>query len=80
MTEQLPDDNNIIGTAGHGIEFKAFYQKCVEEFVVSNELNFKTMLVEFYEHKMAVSSKDSSGVERIIYHKLGRLWRPRLKN
>ena len=65
MTEQLPDDNNIIGTAGHGIEFKAFYQKCVEEFVVSNELNFKTMLVEFYEHKMAVSSKDSSGVERI---------------
>jgi origin recognition complex subunit 2 len=67
MTEELaPDDTSTVGTAAHGIEFKLFYKKCVEEFIVSNELNFRTMLSEFKEHKMAQSAKDQSGAEKIF--------------
>lgn len=66
MSEDLaPDDNNTVGTAQHGIEFKLFYKKCVEEFIVSNELNFRTMLTEFYEHKMAQATKNQTGAEKI---------------
>jgi origin recognition complex subunit 2 len=66
MTEELPpDDTSSIGTAQFGVDFKLLYKKCVEEFIVSNELNFRTMLGEFFEHKMAVSAKDQTGVERI---------------
>lgn len=67
MTEELaPDDTSTVGTAAHGIEYKLFYKKCVEEFIVSNELNFRTMLSEFKEHKMAQSAKDQSGAEMIF--------------
>lgn len=60
------DQRNVAGTALYGIEFKLLYQKCVEEFIVSNELNFRTMLTEFIDHKMAVITKDQSGTE-IVY-------------
>lgn len=66
MTEELGEDNNVTGSAQHGIEFKRLYQQCVEQFIVSNELNFRTMLTEFLEHKMAATTKDATGVE-IIY-------------
>ncbi|KAK9433034.1 origin recognition complex subunit 2-domain-containing protein [Lipomyces doorenjongii] len=49
-----------------GIEFKTLYQRCSEEFIVTNELNFRTMLTEFYEHEMLVSTKDLVGTE-VIY-------------
>lgn len=67
MSEELsPDDNNTLGTSQFGIEFKRLYQKCVEEFIVSNELNFRIMLTEFLEHKMLLSSKDKTGVEYLF--------------
>ncbi|KAK9314054.1 origin recognition complex subunit 2-domain-containing protein [Lipomyces starkeyi] len=49
-----------------GVEFKTLYQRCSEEFIVTNELNFRTMLTEFYEHEMLVSTKDLVGTE-VIY-------------
>jgi origin recognition complex subunit 2 len=67
MTEELPpEDTSTVGTSQFGIEFKRLYQKCVEEFIASNELNFRTMLTEFLEHKMLVSSKDNTGVEYLF--------------
>lgn len=70
MTTELggtsDDKRSIAGSAQFGIEFKLLYQKCVEEFLVSNELNFRTMLTEFIDHKMAIITKDSSGTE-IVY-------------
>ncbi|CAK7903920.1 origin recognition complex subunit 2 [[Candida] anglica] len=46
-----------------GIEFKQFYTACLEEFITSNEINFRTMLGEFMEHKMCSLVKDDSGTE-----------------
>ena len=65
-TGNIEDQRNTPGSVQFGIEFKLLYQKCVEEFLVSNELNFRTMLTEFLDHKMAVLTKDSSGTE-IVY-------------
>jgi origin recognition complex subunit 2 len=65
-TGNIEDQRNTPGSLQFGIEFKLLYQKCVEEFLVSNELNFRTMLTEFLDHKMAVLTKDSSGTE-IVY-------------
>lgn len=67
MTDELSEtDTSRIGAPQFGMEFKQLYRKCVEEFIVSNEVNCRTMLTEFLEHKMAVSSKDQTGAE-IIY-------------
>ncbi|ANB11412.1 origin recognition complex subunit 2 [Sugiyamaella lignohabitans] len=67
MSEVLaPDDVNTSGTAQHGIEFKELYKQCAEQLIVSNELNFRTMLSEFFDHKMAARTKDQTGQE-IIY-------------
>lgn len=65
MVEAVKDPNTP-GTAHHGVEFRAFYQMCAENFIVSNEMNFKILLTEFFEHKMADKSKDKSGAE-ILY-------------
>lgn len=66
MTELLPQsDTATVGSTTYGIEFKSFYRKCVEELIVSNELNFRTMLSEFIDHKMAVNTKNLSGVETV---------------
>lgn len=59
-------DAPIKGTAKHALEYKSFYSLCAEEFISSNEINFRTMLMEFVEHKMAVLSKDQSGTEIVF--------------
>lgn len=67
MTDELSaSDTSRIGAPQFGMEFKQLYRKCVEEFIVSNEVNCRTMLTEFLEHKMAISSKDQTGAE-IVY-------------
>lgn len=57
---------NTIGTVFHGVDLQSFYQLCVESFIVSNEQNFKVMLSEFLEHKMAVRAKNKSGKEVVF--------------
>ncbi|KAK9376832.1 origin recognition complex subunit 2-domain-containing protein [Lipomyces chichibuensis] len=69
--QALEDDNGETqdgrnDSSRFGMEFKTLYQRCSEEFIVTNELNFRTMLTEFYEHEMLMSTKDLVGTE-VIY-------------
>lgn len=51
------------GGEGGGVEYKVLYQKVVEEFICSNEMGFRQLLKEFYDHQMIVSRRDGSGAE-----------------
>lgn len=51
------------GVEGGGMEYKVLYQKVVEEFICSNEMGFRQLLKEFYDHQMIVSRRDGSGAE-----------------
>ncbi|CAG8952028.1 hypothetical protein HYFRA_00000764 [Hymenoscyphus fraxineus] len=46
-----------------GVEYRVLYQKAVEEFICSNEMNFRTLLKEFHDHQMIQSRKDALGTE-----------------
>ena len=46
-----------------GVVYKVLYQKVAEEFICSNEMGFRQLLKEFYDHQMVVSRRDGSGVE-----------------
>ena len=50
-------------SAEGGIEYKALYQKVVEEFICSNEMGFRQLLKEFYDHQMVASRRDGTGTE-----------------
>lgn len=65
METLIEEDPQAQASAAHGMEFQLLYKKCVEEFIVSNELNFRTMLTEFIEHAMIKSTKDASGNETL---------------
>lgn len=54
---------SLRGSIKHAIEFSRLFQRCSEEFISSNEINFRTMFMEFVEHKMATLTKDQSGTE-----------------
>ncbi len=45
------------------VEYKALYQRASENFICSSEMNFRTLLKEFYDHEMIVSKKDGMGTE-----------------
>lgn len=53
------------GSTSSGLELRVLYETCVDKFVASNEINFKTMLGEFVEHKMCVLSKNPRGAELV---------------
>jgi origin recognition complex subunit 2 len=46
------EDDDIEARSGnsrrneHGVEYRVLYQKAVEEFICSNEMNFRTLLKE----------------------------------
>ncbi|TVY94136.1 Origin recognition complex subunit [Lachnellula willkommii] len=48
-----------------GVEYRTLYQKAVEEFICSNEMNFRTLLKEFHDHQMIQSRKDAMGTEML---------------
>ena len=50
---------------GEGVEYRALYLKAVEQFVCSSEVNFRTLLKEFHDHRMIESRKDGAGTERL---------------
>ncbi|KAG2734561.1 hypothetical protein G9P44_002567 [Scheffersomyces stipitis] len=54
------------GSLRHGVEFKALYEACVEQFISSNEITFRTMLSEYVEHKMCKLVTDDAGVEVVF--------------
>lgn len=49
-----------------GLTFKSFYTACLEQFVTSNEISFRTILGEFVEHKMCTLGKDDAGTEIVF--------------
>ena len=51
------------GTGNGYIEYRALYQKVVEEFICSSEMAFRTLLKEFHDHQMVVSRRDGAGTE-----------------
>ena len=51
------------GIGGVGIEYKVLYSKVVEEFICSNEMGFRQLLKEFYDHQMISVKRDGSGAE-----------------
>ncbi|KAJ8068812.1 hypothetical protein OCU04_002504 [Sclerotinia nivalis] len=61
------DEDGLHGAAGRksepGVEYRVLYQKAVEEFICSNEMNFRTLLKEFHDHQMIESKKDALGTE-----------------
>jgi len=68
----VDDDDNADGDdprttnsnrTGPGVEYRVLYQKAVEEFICSNEMNFRTLLKEFHDHQMIQSRKDALGTE-----------------
>lgn len=58
VSQRLNDYGNDVG-----IEYRILYQKSVEEFICSNEINFRTLLKEFNDHEMIQSKKDALGTE-----------------
>ncbi len=56
-------DDDEGGKEEGGIEYKVLYQKVVEEFICSNEMGFRQLLKEFYDHQMVVSRRDGAGAE-----------------
>lgn len=53
------------GSGEGGVEYKVLYQKVVEEFICSNEMGFRQLLKEFYDHQMVVSRRDGGGAEML---------------
>lgn len=56
-------DEEESGKGETGVEYKMLYQKVVEEFICSNEMGFRQLLKEFYDHQMIVSRRDGTGAE-----------------
>lgn len=56
---------NIKGSMKCSIQLRDFYELCISEFIISNDISFRTILGEFSEHKMCTLSRDSTGVEMI---------------
>lgn len=61
LLSAMDDDEGGKGEAG--VEYKMLYQKVVEEFICSNEMGFRQLLKEFYDHQMIVSRRDGVGAE-----------------
>ncbi|KAL2068170.1 hypothetical protein VTL71DRAFT_16268 [Oculimacula yallundae] len=69
MIEEEDDEDGADQRLGNtrrgevGVEYRVLYQKAVEEFICSNEMNFRTLLKEFHDHQMIQSRKDGLGTE-----------------
>ncbi|QEL61606.1 hypothetical protein CJJ09_003754 [Candidozyma auris] len=54
------------GSIKLGVEFKKLYEQCLMEYVTSNEMNFRSILGEYVEHKMCSLTKNASGKEIVF--------------
>lgn len=54
------------GSLKLGVEMKLLYEECLKEFVTSNEMNFRSILGEYVEHKMCSLTKNASGKEVVF--------------
>ncbi|OWB75211.1 hypothetical protein B5S31_g5077 [[Candida] boidinii] len=58
--------NSMVGSIKLSFNLKDFYNSCLEEFIISNEISFRNVLGEFSEHKMCAISRDHTGTEMIF--------------
>lgn len=56
----------VVEKTAEGVEYRTLYHKAVEEFVCSSEVNFRTLLKEFVDHRMVESKVDGTGTERLL--------------
>lgn len=69
MEKSAPSEGARVGLKGTikvAVELKDLYNTCLNEFITSNEITFRTFLKEYVEHKMCQLVKNSSGVEMIF--------------
>lgn len=64
--KMVENRGNIKGSNRSAIPLKEFYEICVSEFIISNDMSFRAILGEFVEHKMCVLTRDTTGLE-ILY-------------
>ncbi|ODV82708.1 hypothetical protein CANARDRAFT_191208, partial [[Candida] arabinofermentans NRRL YB-2248] len=64
--EDMERRSLLKGTVKLSLNLKDFYQSCLSGFITSNEMNFRSLLREFIDHKMTVLMRDASGTE-ILY-------------
>ena len=65
-TKLLDNRGNIKGSLKTCFFLRDFYELCVTEFIISNDISFRTILGEFVEHKMCNLTRDTSGTE-VLY-------------
>ncbi|CQB90035.1 Origin recognition complex subunit 2 [Chlamydia trachomatis] len=69
MEKAVPSASGRVGLKGNAkvaVDLKSLYNTCLDEFITSNEMNFRTFLKEYVEHKMCQLVKDPSGVEKVF--------------
>lgn len=62
-TKLLNNRGIIKGSFKTSIPLREFYELCVGEFIISNDISFRTILGEFVEHKMCNLVRDTAGTE-----------------
>ena len=61
------DDDDDRNTSNfEGISYSSFYEHCRENFLVSNDLTFRTQLTEFLDHEMVQSRRGVDGTEMLF--------------
>lgn len=48
------------------VEFRSLFEQCKEAFVTSNEMNFRSILGEYVEHKMCTLTRNGQGTEVVF--------------
>ncbi|CEJ80809.1 Putative Origin recognition complex subunit 2 [[Torrubiella] hemipterigena] len=61
----MGDTGETNGEEGAGVEYRAMYNKSVEEFICTSEMAFRTLLKEFHDHQIITSKKDAVGTEML---------------
>lgn len=56
---------NNKGGVRNAILFKTLHEKCIQQFITSNEISFRNMVTEFVEHNMCKLVKDEAGNEKV---------------
>ncbi|EEQ40747.1 hypothetical protein CLUG_04875 [Clavispora lusitaniae ATCC 42720] len=65
-TSTKAGETGLRGNAKTGVEMRSVYEKCLQEYVTSNEMNFRSILGEYVEHKMCTLTKNSGGTEVVF--------------
>lgn len=62
VSGKKPGETSAHGELG-GVEYRALYRKAVQQLITGNEISFRQLLKEFYDHQMVVSRRDGMGTE-----------------